>query len=93
MCLGNVDAKSYVLVSKLEPEVYSKYVEDKQAAHVSGFAFVVISIVHLAGGKISEGKGTWLVEFVRKTPRFDVSGLCHSNFRGPLASIETARLK
>ncbi|XP_062187512.1 uncharacterized protein LOC133890904 [Phragmites australis] len=50
----NVDAKSYVLVSKLDPEVYSKYVEDKEAAHLSGFAFVVISIVHLAGGKISE---------------------------------------
>jgi hypothetical protein len=50
-----VDAKSYVLVSKLEPEVYSKYVEDKERAHVSGFAFVVISIVHVAGGKITEG--------------------------------------
>uniref|UniRef100_A0A0A8XTK4 Uncharacterized protein n=1 Tax=Arundo donax TaxID=35708 RepID=A0A0A8XTK4_ARUDO len=49
-----VDAKSYVLVSKLDREVYSKYVEDKEAAHLSGFAFVVISIIHLAGGKISE---------------------------------------
>ncbi|CAM0905350.1 unnamed protein product [Alopecurus aequalis] len=46
---SNVDAKSYVLVSKLDPEVYSKYVEDKERAHVSGFAFVVISIVHVAG--------------------------------------------
>ncbi|XP_062189712.1 uncharacterized protein LOC133892778 [Phragmites australis] len=54
----NVDAKSYVLVSKLDPEVYSKYVEDKEAAHLSGFAFVVISIVHLAGGKIS-GEDLW----------------------------------
>ncbi|KAM0852195.1 hypothetical protein ACQ4PT_051913 [Festuca glaucescens] len=53
--LSNVDAKSYVLVSKLDPEVYSKYVEDKERAHVSGFAFVVISIVHVAGGKITEG--------------------------------------
>ncbi|XBJ01274.1 hypothetical protein VPH35_020950 [Triticum aestivum] len=51
---SNQDAKSYVLVSKLDPEVYSKYVEDKERAHVSGFAFVVISIVHVAGGKISE---------------------------------------
>jgi hypothetical protein len=50
-----VDAKSYVLVSKLDPEVYSKYVEDKERAHLSGFAFVVISIVHVAGGKITEG--------------------------------------
>ncbi|TVU41376.1 hypothetical protein EJB05_14884 [Eragrostis curvula] len=50
----NVEAKSYVLVSKLDPEVYSKYVEDKESAHLSGFAFVVISIVHLSGGKISE---------------------------------------
>lgn len=52
--LSNVDAKSYVLVSKLDPEVYSKYVEDKERAHLSGFAFVVISIVHVAGGKITE---------------------------------------
>uniref|UniRef100_A0A453BMR8 MAGE domain-containing protein n=1 Tax=Aegilops tauschii subsp. strangulata TaxID=200361 RepID=A0A453BMR8_AEGTS len=51
---SNQDAKSYVLVSKLDPEVYSKYVEDTERAHVSGFAFVVISIVHVAGGKISE---------------------------------------
>ncbi|KAL6880557.1 hypothetical protein ACP4OV_012122 [Aristida adscensionis] len=50
----NVDAKSYVLVSKLDPEVYNKYVLNKEAAPLSGFAFVVISIVHLAGGKISE---------------------------------------
>ena len=59
LCLGNQDAKSYVLVSKLDPEVYSKYVEDKERAHVSGFAFVVISIVHVAGGKISEGRDCW----------------------------------
>ncbi|GJN24517.1 hypothetical protein PR202_gb12261 [Eleusine coracana subsp. coracana] len=52
--LPNAEAKSYVLVSKLDPEVYSKYVEDKESAHLTGFAFVVISIVHLAGGKISE---------------------------------------
>ncbi|KAG8100732.1 hypothetical protein GUJ93_ZPchr0013g36762 [Zizania palustris] len=50
----NVDAKSYVLISNLDPEVYSKHVEHKEVAHVSGFTFVIISIVHLAGGKISE---------------------------------------
>lgn len=55
MCfLASVDTKTYILVSKLDPEVYSKYVEDKERAHLSGFAFVVISIVHVAGGKISE---------------------------------------
>ncbi|OEL30939.1 hypothetical protein BAE44_0008042, partial [Dichanthelium oligosanthes] len=50
----NVEAKSYILVSKLDPEVYSKYVEDKEAAPLSGFAFTVISLIHLAGGKTSE---------------------------------------
>ncbi|KXG30784.1 hypothetical protein SORBI_3004G241600 [Sorghum bicolor] len=50
----NVEAKSYVLVSNLDPEVYSKYVEDKGAAHLSGFAFAVISTIHLAGGKMPE---------------------------------------
>jgi len=56
MSLVNVEAKSYVLVSNLDPEVYSKYVEDKGATHLSGFAFAVISTIHLAGGKMSEGK-------------------------------------
>lgn len=66
--LVNVDAKSYVLVSKLDPEVYMKYVEHKEAAHVSGFAFVVISIVHLSGGKISEGNVSRFISMsVRKS--------------------------
>jgi hypothetical protein len=51
-----VDAKSYVLVSKLDPEVYIKHVEDKESSHLPGFAFTVTSIVHLAGGKITEGR-------------------------------------
>ncbi|XP_023538088.1 melanoma-associated antigen 1 [Cucurbita pepo subsp. pepo] len=49
-----VDSKSYVLISKLPAEVYRKYVEDVDTAHVTGFNFVVVSIVHLAGGKIPE---------------------------------------
>ncbi|KAG0501994.1 hypothetical protein HPP92_002066 [Vanilla planifolia] len=48
------EAKSYVLASKLSSEIFSKYVEDKGTSHISGLNFVVISIVHLAGGKISE---------------------------------------
>lgn len=32
-----------------------KYVENKEASHLTGFAFVVISIIHLAGGKLAEG--------------------------------------
>ncbi|KAK9219584.1 hypothetical protein WN943_008230 [Citrus x changshan-huyou] len=48
------EAKSYVLISQLPAEVYKKYVEDENSAHLSGFTFVVISIVHLAGGKIPE---------------------------------------
>lgn len=49
------DAKSYVLISKLPADIYRKYVEDVDTAHVTGFTFVVVSIVHLAGGKIPEG--------------------------------------
>ncbi|KAH9690700.1 MAGE domain-containing protein [Citrus sinensis] len=51
---GVAEAKSYVLISQLPAEVYKKYVEDENSAHLSGFTFVVISIVHLAGGKIPE---------------------------------------
>lgn len=51
---SSVDAKSYVIVSKLPPDVYRKYVENENTAHLNGFAFVVISIVHLSGGKIAE---------------------------------------
>lgn len=53
---GSADAKSYVLMSKLPADVYRKFVEGDNAAHLTGFAFVVISIVHLSGGKIAEGK-------------------------------------
>ncbi|KAM6563984.1 hypothetical protein CsatB_023982 [Cannabis sativa] len=48
------DAKSYVIMSKLPGDAYKKYVEDANTAHLSGFTFVVISIVHLAGGKVAE---------------------------------------
>ncbi|XP_050208589.1 uncharacterized protein LOC126658102 [Mercurialis annua] len=48
------DAKSYVLISKLPADMYRKYVEDANTTHMTGFTFVVISIVHLAGGKVIE---------------------------------------
>lgn len=48
------DAKSYVIMSKIPDEAYRKYVEDVNTAHLTGFTFVVISIVQLSGGKISE---------------------------------------
>lgn len=51
---SSADAKSYVLMSKLPADVYRKFVEGDNAAHLTGFAFVVISIVHLSGGKIAE---------------------------------------
>lgn len=56
---GVADPKSYILVSQLPPEVYKKYVEDVNTVHLTGFTFVIVSIVHLAGGKIPEG--TFLV--------------------------------
>lgn len=83
-----MDAKSYVLVSTLAPEVYSKYVEDKESAHLSGFAFVVISIVQLAGGKISEGNLSMFCTLVTETLWSDMSESCYSKSRGPLASVE-----
>ncbi|PPR96345.1 hypothetical protein GOBAR_AA24327 [Gossypium barbadense] len=49
-----VDAKSYVVISQLPAEVYKKYVEDVNTSHLTGFTFVVISIVQLSGGKIAE---------------------------------------
>lgn len=51
---SGADAKSYVIISQLPAEVYSKYVEDVNTSHLTGFTFVVISIVQLAGGKIAE---------------------------------------
>ncbi|QCE13308.1 uncharacterized protein LOC114162126 [Vigna unguiculata] len=51
---SGADSKSYILTSQLPPDVYEKYVVDQKTAHLSGFTFVVISIVHLAGGKIPE---------------------------------------
>ncbi|GMI64873.1 hypothetical protein like AT1G34770 [Hibiscus trionum] len=51
---SGIDAKSYVVISQLPAEVYKNYVEDVNTSHMSGFTFVVISIVQLAGGKIAE---------------------------------------
>ncbi|GLT93799.1 hypothetical protein SLE2022_115730 [Rubroshorea leprosula] len=49
-----LDTKSYVIISQLPAEIYKKYVEDVNTSHLTGFAFVAISIVHLAGGKLPE---------------------------------------
>ncbi|XP_058723517.1 uncharacterized protein LOC131595236 [Vicia villosa] len=51
---NGVDAKSYILISQLPSDLYEKYVVDPDTAYMSGFTFVIISIVHLAGGKIPE---------------------------------------
>lgn len=48
------DAKSYIIISQLPSEVYRKYVEDKSSLHISGLTFVVIGIIHLGGGRITE---------------------------------------
>lgn len=42
-------------MSKLPADVYRKYVEDVNTTHWTGFTFVILSIVHLAGGKLPEG--------------------------------------
>ncbi|KAL4562869.1 hypothetical protein LXL04_026900 [Taraxacum kok-saghyz] len=51
---SSADTKSYIVTSQLDPGVYRKLVEDTKNSHLTGFAFVVIGIVHLAGGKITE---------------------------------------
>lgn len=48
------ESKSYILVSQLPPDILSKFVENRETSHVMGFTFVVIGILHLAGGQISE---------------------------------------
>lgn len=52
---GVADSKSYVIISQLPADIYKKYVEDVNTSHLTGFTFAIIGIVHLAGGKISEG--------------------------------------
>ncbi|XP_024961400.1 melanoma-associated antigen 8 isoform X1 [Cynara cardunculus var. scolymus] len=51
---SSADPKSYIITSQLNPEVYRKHVEDSSKSHLTGFTFVVIGIVYLAGGKITE---------------------------------------
>ncbi|GKD06628.1 melanoma-associated antigen 8 isoform X1, partial [Tanacetum coccineum] len=49
------DAKSYIITSQLDPQIYKKHIEDETKSHLTGFTFVAIGIVHLARGKITEG--------------------------------------
>lgn len=51
---SGADAKSYIIISQLPAKTYKKCVENVNTAHLTGFTFVVIGIVHLAGGKITE---------------------------------------
>lgn len=51
---ATADAKSYILISKLPPKAYKECVEDKSKSHVTGFTFVVMSIIYLAGGNITQ---------------------------------------
>lgn len=61
---GSADAKSYVIISQLPANVYRKYVENVNTAHLTGFTFVIVSIVYLAGGKITEGMlSNWFRHF------------------------------
>ncbi|XP_073126619.1 uncharacterized protein [Henckelia pumila] len=48
------DAKSYIIMSQIPPDVYRKFVEDANSTHLSGFTFVVLGIIHLAGGRVAE---------------------------------------
>ncbi|KAK6140988.1 hypothetical protein DH2020_025268 [Rehmannia glutinosa] len=48
------DAKSYIITSQLPADVYTKFVEDKSSSHMTGLTFVVVGIIHLCGGKVTE---------------------------------------
>ncbi|KAL6560387.1 hypothetical protein OROGR_003946 [Orobanche gracilis] len=48
------EAKSYIIISQLPADVYTKFVEDKSRSHMTGFTFVVVGIIHLDGGKVAE---------------------------------------
>ncbi|KAL9142140.1 hypothetical protein ABFS82_14G149100 [Erythranthe guttata] len=52
--LSTGDAKSYIIISQLPADIYKKFVEDASSSHVTGLTFVVIGIIHLGGGKITE---------------------------------------
>uniref|UniRef100_A0A5B6Z7A1 Putative melanoma-associated antigen 8 isoform X2 n=1 Tax=Davidia involucrata TaxID=16924 RepID=A0A5B6Z7A1_DAVIN len=75
------EAKSYVIISQLPANVYKKYIEDVNTSHLTGLTFIVISIVHLAGGKISE-ESLW--HHLRRL------GLCESDESHLLGNIKQA---
>ncbi|CAO2819260.1 unnamed protein product [Amaranthus hypochondriacus] len=52
--LSVADTRSYIVISQLPANVFQKHVEDINTAPLTGFTFVIVSIVYLAGGKISE---------------------------------------
>ncbi|KAB2617069.1 melanoma-associated antigen G1-like [Pyrus ussuriensis x Pyrus communis] len=52
-----VEAKSYIITSKLPSDVYKKYVLNDNGSTVplNGFTFVLLSLVHISGSKMTEG--------------------------------------
>ncbi|XP_073139114.1 uncharacterized protein [Henckelia pumila] len=48
------DAKSYIIMSQIPPDIYRKFVEDANSTHLTGFTFVVVGIIHLACGRVAE---------------------------------------
>jgi hypothetical protein len=51
---GSADAKSYILISRLPSNLYEKYVVDANAAYMSGFTFVIISMYILLVAKFQK---------------------------------------
>ncbi|KAM1316115.1 hypothetical protein ACFX14_019609 [Malus domestica] len=50
------EAKSYCITSKLPSDVYKKYVfnDNDHTVPLNGFIFVILSLVHISGGKMTE---------------------------------------
>lgn len=62
---ATADAKSYIIISQLPADVYRKFVEDKSSSHMAGFMFVVLGIIHLCGGKVTDGMlSSWISVFL-----------------------------
>ncbi|KAK6938154.1 MAGE homology domain [Dillenia turbinata] len=51
---STVESKSYVIVSQLPADIFKKYVDDENTAHLIGFTYAVIGTAYLAGGRIAE---------------------------------------
>eukprot|EP00252_Welwitschia_mirabilis_P021710 TRINITY_DN5646_c0_g1_i1.p1 TRINITY_DN5646_c0_g1~~TRINITY_DN5646_c0_g1_i1.p1 ORF type:complete len:238 (-),score=45.57 TRINITY_DN5646_c0_g1_i1:313-1026(-) len=80
-----VESKLYILKSMLPEELRTKFVEDKNNSQFLGLTVVVLSILHLAGGKLQEDT-LW-----QYLSRFGLNEQdeCHPDFGNVKQALET----